>query len=567
MIPVRFGLISLSLVIVLAGCTPGQLSSDPSTGSDQGAPAAKKRVTAAAIGNIYTVSSLLNTGSTGANQPGVGEIANFLHSGLTDTDAAGIRVPRLAQDIISVENGLWRVLPDGRMETTWKLRPNTFWHDGQPFTSDDLIFGATVGQDREIDVGLNPGYAFIQTMRAPDPTTIVVEWHTPYILADEFFAGSQILPRHLLEQHYRDAKATFIQLPYFSSDWIGLGPYQLRHFELGSHLIVEANDRYVLGRPRIDEIEVRFIPDVTTAIANLLAGQVEMLIGRGISVELAGQINRQWTEGRVDIDVVSGGGPMHLTPQHLPHASPAVVNNVQFKRALMHAIDRQQMADELQEGLVGVAHSPLPPGDQTYADLESRVVRYEYDPRKAVSMIESLGYRRGGDGAFRDAAGERLAVQITSTELDIYVKTALSAQNFWKSIGVETEYVGIPRARTTDLEYRASYSGFTSTNSGYSFTSIRNFTTGELRTSANSFRGRNISGFATPQLDTLVERYYTTIPMGPRKEVLGEIIHILTDQLASIPMIGQGTGLTIPRRLINVTAAGSTRDAFAWDAR
>jgi hypothetical protein len=55
--------------------------------------------------------------------------------------------------------------------------------------------------------------------------------------------------------------------------------------------------------------------------------------------------------------------------------------------------------------------------------------------------------------------------------------------------------------------------------------------------------------------------------MALRKEVLGDTIHILTDQLASLPMIGQGTGLTIPHRLINVTAAGSTRDALKWDVR
>lgn len=182
-------------------------------------------------------------------------------------------------------------------------------------------------------------------------------------------------------------------------------------------------------------------------------------------------------------------------------------------------------------------------------------------------MIEGLGYTRGADGIFRDPAGTRLTVQITSTELDLYVKTALSAQDFWKRSGVDTEYVSIPRARTTDLEYRASYPGFTSTNSGFSFTAIRNFTTAEQRSPANQYRGRNISGFASPALDTLIERYYTTVPMGPRKQVLGEIVHILSDQLATLPMIGQGTGYTIPHRMVNVTAAGSTRDARLWDIR
>lgn len=360
MIPLNLTLLALlATLALLVGCAPAAGSIDSASNSAQ--PAARKRVVAAAMGDIYTVSSLLNTGSTGANQPGVGEIAEFLHSGLTTTDANGIRVPLLAQDTISVENGLWKVTPGGRMQTTWKLRPGTLWHDGTPFTSADLIFGTTVGQDKEINVGLHPAYPFIDSMSTPDPLTIVVEWHTPYILADEFFAGAQILPRHLLERQYRESKSTFIQLPFFSSEWVGLGPFRLRQFDLGSQLVIEANDQYILGRPLIDEIEVRFIPDVTTAIANLMAGSVEMLIGRGISVELAGQINRQWSQGKVELDTAGGGGPMHLTPQHLAHASPPIVNNIQFKRALMHATDRQQMADELQEGLVGITHSLLPP--------------------------------------------------------------------------------------------------------------------------------------------------------------------------------------------------------------
>src|SRR5207245_5741060 len=69
----------------------------------------------------------------------------------------------------------------------------------------------------------------------------------------------------------------------FRSEYVGLGPYRLKEWAMGSYLLLSANDHYVLGRPKIDELEVRFILDANTVAASILAGAVQATIGTGLS--------------------------------------------------------------------------------------------------------------------------------------------------------------------------------------------------------------------------------------------------------------------------------------------
>src|SRR3989442_8652431 len=89
-------------------------------------------------------------------------------SGVTWTNDQGVRVPHLAEAVPTLENGLWKILPDGRMETTWTIRQGARWHDGAPFTTDDLLFTATVGRDREVAILNNAAWALIEQVTALD---------------------------------------------------------------------------------------------------------------------------------------------------------------------------------------------------------------------------------------------------------------------------------------------------------------------------------------------------------------------------------------------------------------
>src|SRR5207302_9400176 len=122
------------------------------------------------------------------NPPGVGGQGNALQelvlAGLTIYDPTGRLHPQLAETVPSVENGLWKVSPDGRMETTWRIREGALWQDGTPLSAADLLFTTVVGQDRELPALGGPGYKAVDRMEMVDARTVLVTWKEPYIDAD-----------------------------------------------------------------------------------------------------------------------------------------------------------------------------------------------------------------------------------------------------------------------------------------------------------------------------------------------------------------------------------------------
>ena len=396
----------LLFTAVLAACAgpqpPGPTNPSVPSGSTGVQP---KRITAAVIGEPPTLSTKVNIASAGGVVPGADAVEELVNGGLAHLDAQGNLVPQLAEAVPSLENGLWKLLPDGQMETTWSLKPSAQWHDGTPVTADDLLFAARVGQDGDLPAFGHPGFAAVQSIVAMDQRTVTVRWSRLYTGADTMFtavspAFALPLPAHLLAAPYRDNKAGFLDLPYWSAEFIGSGPFKLSDWQQASHLLLAANDDYVLGRPTIDEIDVRFIPDPNTMATGVLAGTVDLTLGRTLSLDQALQVRDQWSEGRVENTLRNW---MVIYPQML-NPTPAVVADVRFRRALLEGIVRQQLVDAVQAGQVPVAHSYVSPAALEYHEIEDQVVRYEYDPAATARTIDAIGYTKGADGFFRNAA-------------------------------------------------------------------------------------------------------------------------------------------------------------------
>jgi ABC-type transport system substrate-binding protein len=245
-----------------AGDTPAELPC--SAGRVSGSP---KRVTAIVRGDVPT----LLPGARGAI-PGVEELEVLVTVGLTTGQGRGEPfVARLAETLPTTENGLWTLLPDGRMEVTWKLRGDVVWHDGNPITADDVLFTTTVQQDQRLPlVDLAP-YKSIESIAAPDARTLVVRWKHPYVYADKGFVFP--LPKHLLEVAYQSGDMERFQaLPYWTEEFVGTGPYRVRQWMHGIGATLEANERYFLGRPKIDQIDIKFMPDPNTIATSRSAG-------------------------------------------------------------------------------------------------------------------------------------------------------------------------------------------------------------------------------------------------------------------------------------------------------
>jgi peptide/nickel transport system substrate-binding protein len=497
--------------------------------------------------------------------PGGDGLEELVNGGLIIVDDRGGVRPQLAEAVPTLENGRWRLLPDGRMETTWTIRPGAQWHDGVPFTSADPRFSARLGQDRDLPVFRHRAFDLVEGVETPDPRTVMVRWTQPYIAADLLFSRGVGFPRpsHLLEKDYVEDKTAILQHAYWTEGYAGTGPFRLREWVGGSHLVLAANEQYVLGRPKIDEILVRFIPDQNALVANLLAGAVELTFGRSLSLEQAIQVTNQWREGKADVGFKNW---IALYPQFL-NPSPTVVLDVQFRRAMLHAIDRQQLADTLQGGLVPVAHSFLSPTDPDHDRVKDRIVRYDYDPPRAVQMIEGLGYSRGPDGVFRDGAGQRLALEVFDglTE-DLGDKALLAVADYWGRIGVPSQPVFIPEQRRNDREYGATFPSFRIIRQPNDPLTADRYHTRARPLPENRFSGTNRSRYSNLELDALMDRYVQTIPKEERTRLLGNIIYHMTDQLVIMGLFYNTEPVMVGNRLRNVTTKQVGGTTEAWNA-
>jgi len=557
-----FGVVVALVVLTVTACAPAAPRVDQRSDGAVARPQGPARITAAIRGDPHTLYNTLNLNNAVA---GIDALEDLVNAGLSNLDEWAVPFPQLATAVPTLENGLWKLLPDGRMETTWTLQPGAQWHDGTPFTSRDLLFTARVVQDRDLPDFRNVVYDSIESVEAPDPRSVTVRWKQPYIEADRMFSRGLALPlpEHLLERAYADNKVGFTQHPYFSQEFIGTGGYRVREWAKSSHLVLEATDHYPLGRPRIDEIEVRFILDANTLLANVLAGTIDVTLGRRLSLEQGLQVQEQWRDGRLE---VAPSNMIMVFPQFID-PTPVVIADIRFRRAMMHGLDRQQMADALQAGLSSVAHSWLTPNQPQYRDIEAGITRYEFDARRAAQLIDEVGYARSPEGGFRDAGGQRLAVEIrTSAGDDLQEKAMFATADNWQRLGLGVDTSITPPQRSRDLEYRSTFPGFDLKSPPNDVRGLRRLHSSQTPLPETNFGGGNSSRYISAEFDALLDRFAMTIPIQQRTQVLGQIIHHISDRLNVMGLFYDTQPVLIANRLQNVNTARGPGSSLTWNA-
>jgi peptide/nickel transport system substrate-binding protein len=368
-----------------------------------------------------------------------------------------------------------------------------------------------------------------------------------------------------LERIFLEDKERFVGLAYWSDEFVGTGAYRLRQFVRDSHAVIHANDRYVLGRPRIDEITVRFISDPNTIAANILAGEVDVTLGQAISLDEAIQVRDQWRDGTMAVSPIENA--LVIYPQ-LQNPTPSAIADVRFRRALLHALDRQELADSIQFGLAPVAHGIVPPHVAEYPDVEAGMVRYDYDPRRAVQLIETLGYSRAADGLFRDSAARRLAVELrVLVTVRVAEKAMPAVADYWQRVGVAVEAVPIPPQRARDGEWRITRPGFEMLRHSSSVSMATNLHSSKIPTAENRFAGNNYSRQASAEYDRLVERFQATIPWGQRMEILRQMVSHLTENVITMPVFYDMGPTLIAKRVSGVTRGTVVSNVHQWDVR
>ena len=555
----RFWMAALVSASFLVGaCGP---ASDPA--ARQTAPSSvasgPKRITAAIMSNPPTISADNVAAGSGTYQGG-DSLEELMNAGLSHMDELGRRRPQLAEAVPTLENGLWKVLPDGRMETTWTLRANAVWHDGTPITTADLLFTADLARDKELPVFEEPEWDYVESLEAIDSRTLVARWKSTYIRADNLLLS--LRPRHILERGFAEDKMSVLYHPYWNEQYVGAGPFRLKEFARDSHVTMSAFDGYVFGRPLIDEITVKFIPDNNGLIASILAGEVQLTLGRNLSLQQSMELKEHWRDGYIDVGFSNW---IALWPQML-NPNPPVLLDVRFRRALLHALDRRQMVETLLFNTAPPAHILFNPSEPVYPQIEPFVVKYEYDPRRAMQLIEELGYTRGADNLFRDAAGQTLPLDVrTSGGEDTHEAGLFTAADNFRQVGIAAEPFIIPQAQRNDREFNATFPGVRLWRQNNDVLSVDRLHSREATLPQNRFTGSNRSRYMNAEFDEMIDRYMLTISERERIPILGQIVRHITENVTLLDLWYNAETIMVSNRLQNVVNKKTSQANQAWN--
>jgi len=194
--------------------------------------------------------------------------------GLGTWDAKNNLIPELATEVPTQANG--GVSADG-LTITWHLKPNLKWSDGEPLTSADVKFTWQVEVDPGNSVYSRAGYDQITSVDTPDTTTAVLHFKDLYPGWQTLFTSGpnnqgNIQPEHILKGKTGLEKDPFVHWPTISS-----GPFVITDWVAGDHMTLWPNPNYWKGRPKLDQFQIKFVPDPETAKAALKTGDVDFV--------------------------------------------------------------------------------------------------------------------------------------------------------------------------------------------------------------------------------------------------------------------------------------------------
>ena len=334
----------------------------------------------------------------------------------------------------------WDISSD-KLTWTFTLRQGVQWHDGKPFTSDDVKWSLQMYADPKVNSILRGNLAPITAIDTPDQYTVKLTSKEPYSSLPELLCYlTFMLPKHLLETQTFDNTTfpqAFIQKP------IGTGPFKFGEHQPGDHFTVLANDNYHEGRPYLDQVIFRIVKDQNSTISQVKTGELDIAFPSVAQLAgLQGNSNINIIEqGLMDYRFFSG---YQKNPKFGPWFSDKRV-----RVAMAHAIDADGIIKQVTQGKAKRSNGPIPPALKSwyFPDLPT----YDYNPDTATKQLMDFGFTKGSDGIL-EKDGQKFSFNMyTDTGQPEREQTALIIQQNLKDIGVDAKYQAIEFA---DLQKR-----------------------------------------------------------------------------------------------------------------
>ncbi len=525
----------LVTAVLLVGCAA------PGTVSDSGPlPGENSEARTLVIAFRYEPTDLAPKTSA---QGGGDALDDLFNAMLTSRDVHGVARPVLLEALPALNTDSWRVLPDGRMETVYRLRAGVTWHDGQPLTADDFVFAWRVYRDPALGVFTAKPQDQMEAVTTVDSMTFAIRWQSPYPDADVLGIAFPPLPEHILAQAFasylQDAghRDALINHPYWTTAYVGLGPYRLEQWEAGSALHAVGFPQYVRGAPRIQRIVARIFADENAVLANVLAGTVAFAANLTLRFEHGVTLKREWAgPDRGTVIFASGSTPHHQLFQFRPeYLRTPVLLDVRVRRALAHSIDKPALLDGLFDGEGTIANTSAPTDEPYFQDVERTVTRYPYEPRRVDELLSEAGFRKNGGGVYASANGDRFRPDVTTLTGTVFERGHAIMLDTWGKLGIEVNATILPAAQVRNNEVRSTFPGLMQAG-GTDFGAGSGFTTSAIGSAANGWFGPNRGGWSSPQYDRLWEVFNTNLSRPERTQTLIQMFKMISDEVPAIQL-------------------------------
>jgi peptide/nickel transport system substrate-binding protein len=276
----------------------------------------------------------------------------------------------------------WAISEDG-LTYTFYLHETTF-HDGESCTSEDVVYSMEYFTTRG---GMAGSYSVVEDIVAVDDYTVQVTLSAPNapFLHNLAWAASMILPKHLYE-------GTELETNPYNKKPVGTGPFKFVEWVPGDHITLEANENYYEGRPYLDRLIFKIIPDSETALAAFDAGEVDALSYGCIP-------------SYSDADYFMSRDDVYLVQLPAPRWDRVIFNtaceklsDVRVRQAIAHAVDRQRIVDVAFGGVPVAATTANPVPIALAWAYSADAAGYEYNPTRAGELLDSAGFTAGSDG-------------------------------------------------------------------------------------------------------------------------------------------------------------------------
>ena len=444
----------------------------------------------------------------------------------------------------------WEMSPDG-LTYTFRLQPNVKWHDGKPFTAEDVVFTT-----QEFLMKTHPRartvFSRVEKVETPDPLTVVYrlkEKYSPFIYAFEL-SGAPMMPKHLY------AGTEFDKNPANQKP-VGTGPFRFVEWKKGEHVRLERNpDYFEPGKPYLDGVTFHFIPDAAARTVALEQGLVDQAQFDAVQFTDLERLKRNPA-----LEVVAKGqefiAPLILLD--LNGRKPPL-NDKRFRKALMHAIDRNFIKDRIFYGQGKIPTGPIASSTRYY---DPNVTIYDYSPQKAMALLDEMGLKPNADGI-------RAEVKILPVPYgDHWARMAEYLREAFRRVGVratiESTDPGNWIQRYTNWEYEILYTFF------YQYADpalgvARTYLCSNVR---KVFLA-NANGYCNQRIDDLWSEATSTTDEKRKQEIYSEIQRTIVDDVP-VGFILELNFPVVVRKTVRdaITTAHGPNDSYAgaWLAR